>query len=112
MQVLVSLILNSLAVFASAYILPGIHVADFMTAVVVAIVLSFLNAFVRPVLLLLTLPINIITLGLFTFVITGLLVLLVSVIVPGFKVDNFLWAIAFAIVLSVFNTFLNSATYS
>lgn len=108
MQALAHVLLSAIAVFAAARILPGVHVANFATAVVVAVVLGLVNATLRPVMLLLTLPINIITLGLLTFVIIGAMVLLVSAIVPGFQVDGFFWSLAFAGVLAVFNAFLQS----
>lgn len=107
---LISLIISSIAIFATAYILPGIRVESFGTAIVIAIVLGLVNAFIRPIILLLTLPINVLTLGLLTFVIMGGLVLLVSAIVPGFEVQNIWWAILFAIVLVVVNGFLQSFT--
>lgn len=108
MNALITILLSTIAVFVTAHILPGIHVSGIGTALVVAVVLSIVNAFIRPLLLILTLPINILTLGLFTFVIIGGLVLLVSAIVPGFTVDGFWWAVAFAIVLAVINGFLNT----
>ena len=111
MGIIITLLLNSLAVFVAAYILPGIHLNDFMTALVVAIVLGLINTFIRPIIFILTLPINILTLGLFTFVILGGIILLVSSIVPGFVVDGFWWAVAFSLLLSLVNAFINSLTY-
>lgn len=108
MRILLHILISSLAVFVTAQILPGIHLASFGTAVVVAIVMGIINTIIRPILLILTLPINILTLGLFTFVILGALVLLVSAIVPGFHVDSFWWAIAFALVCALINAFLNA----
>lgn len=108
MHILITILLSTIAVFVTAHILPGVHVRGFGTALVVAVVLAVINAFIRPLLLILTLPINILTLGLFTFVIMGALVLLVSKIVPGFDVDGFWWAVAFAIVLALINWFLNA----
>lgn len=108
METIISLILSSVAVFVTAYILPGVHLKNFGTAVVVAVVLGFINAFIRPLIFLLTLPINILTLGLFSFVIIGGLVILVSKIVPGFEIDSFLWALAFAIVLAIVNSFVHA----
>lgn len=107
---ILTIILSTIAVFVTAHILPGTHVNGWGTALVVAIVLAVVNAFIRPLLLLLTLPLNILTLGLFTFVIIGGLVLLVSAIVPGFHVDGFWWALAFALVLAIINGFLTSLT--
>ena len=77
------------------------------TVVLVAVVLGVVNAFVRPILLIVTLPINIMTLGLFTFVIMGGCVELVTVFVPGFHVASFGWALAFALVLWVINAFFH-----
>lgn len=103
MQAIISLVLSALAVVISAYILPGVHVENFLTAIVVAVVLGIINAIIKPILIVLTLPINILTLGLFTFVINGIVIVLVSLVVPGFKVDGFVWAVLFSLVLSVVN---------
>jgi len=80
--------------------LPGIQVASFRTAFWAAIVLSLVNLFIRPLLLILTLPANILTLGLFTFVINALMIWLVSAIVPGFVIAGFWWALAVALILT------------
>lgn len=101
MTLLMKWIVSGLAVLATAYLLPGVALAGFAAALVVALVLGVLNAFLKPLLLLLTLPVNILTLGLFSFVINALLILLASAIVPGFKVDGFLTALLFGIVLAV-----------
>lgn len=108
MHFLINLLIRVLAILISAYLLPGIRVENFFTALVVAIVLGIINAIVRPILLILTLPINILTLGLFTFVINALLILLVSAIVPGFFVANFWWALLFSLILSLVGGFLHS----
>jgi len=106
MHILLAIIINTIAVLLTAYILPGIHIAGFWSAVFVAVVLGIVNAILRPIIFILTLPINILTLGLFSFVIMGLLVYLVSAIVPGFKVDNFGWAILFALIVAIINWIL------
>ncbi len=93
-------------VIAVAYILPGVFVASFFVALVVAIVLGLVNSVIRPLAILLTLPINIITLGLFTFVLDALLVMFCAFVVPGFVVNNFWWALLFALILSLANSFL------
>lgn len=108
LSVLLAIILSSIAVFVAAHILPGVHVDTFGTALVVAIVLGFINAFIRPILLILTLPINILTLGLFTLVVMAFCVILTTYIVPGFKVDGFWWALAFAVILAILNSFLSA----
>lgn len=108
MGVLINWVVSAMVIFSVAYILPGVHVANFTSSLVVALVLGIINAFLKPVLLILTLPINILTLGLFTFVINAILILLVSKFVPGFIVDGFLWALIFGIILSIANTFVHS----
>ena len=88
-------VINALLLMLIPYLVPGIEVASFFTALVVAVVLAAVNAIIRPFVILLTLPINILTLGLFTLVINGLMFYLVSAIVKGFTVSNF-WAAFFA----------------
>lgn len=107
MRLLVNLLINTIAVFVAGYILPGVHLDSLVTAFIVSIVLGVINAFIKPVLLLLTLPINVLTLGLFTLVINALLVLLTTNFVPGFTVDNFWWALGFSIVVSLVSAFLS-----
>lgn len=107
MSILLGLILSTIAVFVTAYILPGVKLDGWTSALVLAIVLGLINAFIRPLLLILTLPINVITLGLFTLVIIALCVMLASAISPGFQVDSFWWAMAFGVVLAIINGVLN-----
>lgn len=106
MRILLGLLLSTLAVIISAYLLPGVRVDGFISALAAAVVLAFVNAFLRPLLLLLTLPINIPTLGLFTFVVIGFCVQLVTLVVPGFHVQGFFWALFFALVLALVNAVL------
>ncbi|MBI4991142.1 phage holin family protein [Candidatus Gottesmanbacteria bacterium] len=108
MQIIVNLLLNALAVLISAYLLPGVKVDGYFTAIVVAVVLGIVNAILKPILILFTLPITILTLGLFTFVVNALMILLVSSLVPGFHVRGFWWALIFSLVLSLVNSFLHS----
>ncbi len=107
-SVLVSWVVSAMVIFSIAYILPGTTVVDFTAALVVALVLGIINALLKPILLILTLPINILTLGLFTFILNALLIILVSNVVPGFIVDGFLAALIFGIVLSVVNTVVHN----
>ncbi len=100
---IVHLLVSALAIIVTAYLLPGVQVSGFLSAIVTAIALGLVNLFVRPLLVVLTLPINILSLGLFTLVINALLIMLVSAIVPGFKVNGFLWALAFSVVLTIVN---------
>ncbi|MEK7165365.1 MAG: phage holin family protein [Patescibacteria group bacterium] len=108
MKFIANLLVSGIAVFISAYILPGITVDTFWTAIVVSVLLGIANAVLKPILILLTLPITILTLGLFTFVINAILVIFVSSIVPGFAVAGFWWALMFSLVLSLVNSFLNT----
>ncbi len=110
METLAKLVINGLAVLITAYLLSGVRVANFFVAIVVAIVLGVVNTIIKPILILLTLPVNILTLGIFTFIINGAMILLVSEIVPGFTVRNLGWAILFSLTLSIVNFFLNSLT--
>ena len=98
----------TLAILAAAYLLEGIEVGGFGTALAAAAILAILNAFLRPLLILLTLPINILTLGLFTFVINALLLKLVSVVIPGFVVQGFWVALVGALVISLVSWMLTS----
>lgn len=112
MGILISWVVSALAILAASYLLSGVHVDSFVTALVVALVLGVINAFLKPILLILTLPINILTLGLFTFVINALLIILVTNLVPGFIVDGFWWALIFSVVLSIINSFLGTLNKS
>jgi len=109
--ILIALILNAIAVFTAAYLLPGVVLHSFSTAIVVAIVLGMINAFIRPVILVLTLPINVLTLGFLTLIINAAMVLLASAVVPGFEVVNIWWALAFSVLLAIINAFVNGMTY-
>jgi len=90
-----------------SYLLDGIHVDHFLTAVFAAAVLGILNSIVRPILILLTLPINLLTFGIFTFIINAALLMLVSVIIPGFDIDGFWTAVLGSILISVINALLS-----
>jgi putative membrane protein len=102
MKTLFHWLIATLAILIAAYIVPGVTVT-LLGAVIAAVVLGALNLFIRPILLILTLPINILTLGLFSLVIDALLVMLASMLVPGFLVVGFWTAFLFAIVLMVIN---------
>jgi putative membrane protein len=105
---LFNLLLSGLAVFLSSKFLPGVHITDFMSSIIVAFLLGIANSVVRPLLLLLTFPINFLTLGIFTFVINALMILLVDSLVGAFTVDNFWWAVIFSFVLSIISAILHS----
>ncbi len=101
MHLLINWLLTTIAILICAYLLPGIAVRSIGAAVITALVLGLVNAIVRPILVILTLPLTIITLGLFIFVLNALLVLLTSAVVPGFEVRNFWWALLFSLLFSV-----------
>lgn len=97
-------LLNGLAVLLASYLLPGVDVTHYGYALLVAAVLSIVNVIIKPVLIVLTIPITFITLGLFLLVINALMILLVDYFVPGFSVDGFWWALLFSLILSLFNS--------
>ncbi|MBI2607495.1 MAG: phage holin family protein [Candidatus Doudnabacteria bacterium] len=104
---LIKWLITAVIILALAYILPGIVVDGFFAAVVAALVLGLINSFLKPIIVLFTLPINVFTLGLFTLVINAVLVMLASAIVPGFSVGNFWWALLFSIILSITNSWVH-----
>lgn len=99
------ILISALSVILLDYLLPGIRVSDSLSAIWVALLLAFLNATVRPFLVLLTLPVTFITLGLFLFVINALIILLASHWIKGFQVDGFWWALIFGFLLAIVNSF-------
>jgi len=88
----------------TAYLLPGVHVEHYGYALLVAAVLAIVNFIIKPILVVLTIPITVLTLGLFLLVINALMILLVDSLIDGFRVDGFWWALAFSLILSVFNS--------
>ncbi|MBB4800162.1 putative membrane protein [Flavobacterium nitrogenifigens] len=107
MNLLLRLLVTAALVLLLSHILTGVHVASFGTAVIVAVVLGLLNIFIKPILVLLTLPVTFITLGLFLLVINAIIILLCTKIVGGFVVDSFWTALIFSVILSI----LQSITY-
>ena len=105
MNIMLRIIISAVVAFALSYILSGVHIQSFVTALVLAIVLGLLNIFVKPILVILTLPITIFTFGLFLFVINALIILLAARFVNGFQVDGFWWALLFSLLLSVLTSF-------
>ena len=107
MSFLINWLLSGLAIVITAYLLPGVHLSGIKAALLAAIVLGLINAVIKPVLKLLTLPLTIMTLGLFSLVINALLIMLTAKLVPGFQVQGFLWALAFSLVLALVNWVLS-----
>ena len=106
MNIVLRIIISAVVAFALSYILSGVHIQSFVTALILAIVLGLLNIFVKPLLIILTLPITIFTFGLFLFVINALIILLAAKFVNGFRVDGFWWALLFSLLLSILTSFL------
>jgi len=108
MSLIIRLLLSSVAVFIGALLLPGVHVDSFLDAIWVALVLGLLNVFVKPLLIILTIPVTILTLGLFLFVINAIIIWMASNMISSFTVDNFWWALLFSVLLSIINSLFNS----
>jgi putative membrane protein len=108
LRLLVVWLINTVALIAVAYLMPSITISSFGAALAAALVLGFLNAIIRPILVLLTLPVTVLTLGLFIFVINGLLFWAVSALVPGFQVAGFWSGVLGAIVFSLVSWLLSA----
>lgn len=111
MDFIIKLFLNAIAVVITAYILPGVHLESFWYALLLAAVLSLLNVSVKPILVVLTIPATIFSLGLFLLVINAFIILIADwIITDGFNVDGFWWALLFSIVLSIINSIFDRLT--
>jgi len=108
MGLILQILISSVAVYFTAWLLPGISVKSFGSAVLVAIVLGILNAILKPVLQFLSFPITVLTLGLFLLVINTVIILIAGAIVKNFQVDNFWWALLFSIIMSIVVSILES----
>jgi putative membrane protein len=114
MNILIRLIISAIAVLVTDLLLPGVSLGDMgttnglLTALLVAAVLGLLNALLKPLLILLTLPVTMVTLGLFLLVINAVIVIIAARIVPGFSVDSFWWALGFSLLLSLVTSVLNA----
>ena len=104
MRFLLRILVIAAVSFGLAHVLTGIHVNDFWTAFIFAVVLGILDNFIKPLIILFTLPVTIITLGLFLFIINAAVVLLASRFVNGFRIDNFWWGLLFSLLLSLFTS--------
>lgn len=108
----VRLLLTALAVLITAYLLPGVHVTNFFWALLVAAVLALFNVTIKPLLVIITIPITVFTLGLFLLVINAVIILLASAVIPGFTVEGFWWALGFSLVLYLINAIFNNLASS
>jgi putative membrane protein len=105
---LIHWLIIALALWVTAYILPGVDIGSYQALAIAAIVLGLVNALIRPILTILTLPITILTLGLFYLLVNGFTFLLASKLVPGFTVHGFWWAVLGALVVSVISSFVGA----
>lgn len=104
----VRILVSALAVLITAELLSGVEISGVSAALIVALVLSFLNTFLRPILLILTIPVTLVTFGLFLLVINGIIILVADYMLEGFFVKNFWWAFLFSVILSLTNSILSS----
>jgi putative membrane protein len=115
MRLLVNLLFSALAVLITAYLLPGVQVSNFFSALIVAIVLGLLNITLKPLLIILTIPVTILTLGLFLLVINAVIILIVDGLISGFNVNGFLWALIFSLIVSflqsIFSTLITEKRF-
>jgi putative membrane protein len=108
MNFLIKILITSLAVLFTSKILPGITIDNYTTAILVAIVIALLNTFLKPLLILLTIPVTVLTLGLFLLVINAFIIMITSELIKGFNVDGFWWALLFSIILSIVTSLLEA----
>ena len=108
MKPILKLLLTALAVLILAYVLPGVEVTDYWAALLVALALALLRMIVKPIMVILTLPVTVVTFGLFLLVINALIILMADYFVSGLQVDGFWWALLFSLLLS----FLESLLFS
>jgi putative membrane protein len=100
------ILISAVSILFLGWLLPGVEVSSSWQAIIAALVLALVNAFIRPILIILTLPVTVVTLGLFLFVINACMVLLVDRWLDGFKVDGFWWALLFSLLLAIVNSWL------
>jgi putative membrane protein len=106
MNLLFRILITAVSAIIGAYILPGVEIADFSTALIFAFVLAVLNGLLKPLLIILTIPITVFTFGLFLLVINSAMIMLTAYFVRGFTVDGFWWALLFSIILSIISSLL------
>ncbi len=107
MNLLIKLLISTIIVFVLSYFLPGVHVTNLTGALMVAVVLGLLNTFLKPILILLTIPVTFFTLGLFLLVINAIIILICDYFIAEFYVDGFISALLFSILLSIIQSILN-----
>lgn len=108
MKFILNILVSAVAVLFTAWLLPGVQVTDFVSALLVAVVLAFLNTVVKPILTILTIPITFFTLGFFLLVINAGMIILASKLIHEFHVNGFWWALLFSLILSLVTSILNA----
>lgn len=108
MNFLIKLILYAVAALLTSYLLPGVHISGFLQAFLLSVVLALLNATIKPMLILFTIPLTILSLGLFLIVINAGLLLLADYFIPGSQIDGFWWAVLFGLIVSIINGLLTN----
>lgn len=111
-NLLTYLLINTISIFAVSYILAGIQIDSFLTAVIVAVVMAVLNVTLKPLLILITIPVTIITFGLFLLVINVLVLYAAEALIGGFHIAGFWWALAFSLLVSFVNSVLMGPRYN
>ena len=106
MNFLIRLILNAVAIYLTASLLPGVSAGDFFDAFILAVVLAILNSTLKPLFIILTIPVTVVTLGLFLIVINAGVILLAAWFVDGIVIDGFWWAVLFGLIVSILNSIL------
>lgn len=109
MNFIIRLLITAATAYVLSMILSGVHIDSYITALIFAFVLALLNTFLKPLLILLTLPITIVTIGLFLFVINALIIIIADKFIDGIRVDGFFWALLFSLILSVFSSATDAA---
>jgi len=108
MKLITRLLINILSLLIVSYIIPGFDITNLTTAAVAAVVIGIVNTFIKPILLIITLPITIITFGIFALILNVLMLMLAAAITPGFHIDGFFTALLASILLSLVSSFLNA----
>jgi len=109
MKIIIQILISAVAVIIASYLLPGVHLLGdrpFVTALMLAIVLSFLNTFIKPLLVVFTIPLTVLTLGIFLLFINAIIIWIADQIIDSFRVDSLWWAILFSFILSIITSVL------
>lgn len=108
MNFIIRLLITAAVAYGLSSVLTGVHIVNFETAFIFAVVLAVLNAIAKPILIVLTLPITILTLGLWLFIINAIIILIADKFIKGIQIDGILWALIFSLLLSVLSSVLNA----